>query len=268
MTPLPDWLVERAALDEVPAASRDRIARADAQELVGRIAALREDNARELAIHPAGPAVAQIEARVAAEVRRERARRRMRWTALGAAASAIAVVLVVRFADDRQATGERAAATGNDGDGTRVKGKARLLAFRQVGDDVEQLEEDALVRAGDVIQLRYNAGGRRYGVIASVDGAGTVTLHYPASEDAPPEATAVPADTTSLPHAYALDDAPRFERFFFITANEPIDVAPCLTAVRALARRGDSGGARLDLPHGLHQSSLRLLKPDTHPEAP
>ena len=33
MTSLPDWLVERAALDEVPATSRDRIDRADPQEM-------------------------------------------------------------------------------------------------------------------------------------------------------------------------------------------------------------------------------------------
>src|SRR5262249_37353819 len=141
-------------------------------------------------------------------------------------------------------------------------------AFRQVGDDVEQLEDDAQVKAGDVIQLRYNAGGRRYGVIASIDGAGGVTLHFPAAEGAPPHATAGPADTTSLPHAYALDDAPRFERFIFITSNKPIDVGKSMAAVRALAQRDDSSDAKLALPKGLHQTSLRLLKPDTHQGQP
>ena len=47
MTSLPDWLVERAALDEVAPASRDRLERADPRELAGRVAALREDNAAE-----------------------------------------------------------------------------------------------------------------------------------------------------------------------------------------------------------------------------
>ncbi len=262
MTPLPDWLVERAALDEVPAASRDRIASADPQELAARVAALREDNARELAHHPAGPAIAQIQARITASARRRRSRT---WLAAGALVSALAaIILVMRFADVRTQSSQLI----DDDGGTRVKGKARLLAFRQAGDDVEQLEPDALVHAGDVIQLRYNAGGRRYGVIASIDGAGGVTLHYPAAEGAPPEATAVPADTTSLPHAYALDDAPRFERFFIITSNQPIDVARSLAAVRALAHRDDSADAQLALPHGLHQASLRLLKPDTHQGQP
>jgi hypothetical protein len=89
-----------------------------------------------------------------------------------------------------------------------------------------------------------------------------VTLHFPLSEEAPPQATAVSPDTATLPHAYALDDAPRFERFFFVTANDPIDVQQTLAALRSFARRGDSATAWLDLPAGLHQASLRLRKAD------
>ena len=268
MTSLPDWLVERAALDEVPPASRDRIERADPRELADRVAALRDDNAAELARHPAEPAVTQITARVAElRDRAERAaRRRRRWLGgLGLVMSAATVLLVVR---GRQLTDEPALTepgeVGNEGttDGTRVKGSTRLIAFRQVGEQVEQLDQDAMVRAGDVIQLRYNAGGRGYGVIASVDGAGVVTLHYPLREDAPPAATAMAPQPTALPHAYALDDAPRFERFFFITSNDPLDVPQTLAALRALAHRDDSATARVELPAGLHQWSLRLRKAD------
>jgi len=262
VTSLPDWLVERAALDEVPPASRDRIERADPRELAERLAALRDDNAAELVRHPAEPAVAQIAARVAElRDRAERAaRRRRRWLGgLGLAMSAATVLLVMRGAAPQPA-GEPPS-TGAD-EPTRVKGSARLIAFRQVGQQVEQLEPDAMVRAGDVIQLRYNASGRGYGVIASVDGAGGVTLHYPLREDAPPQATAMAPQPTALPHAYALDDAPGFERFFFITANDPLDVGQTLAALRALAQRDDSATARVELPAGLHQWSLRLRKAD------
>jgi hypothetical protein len=102
-------------------------------------------------------------------------------------------------------------------------------------------------------------------VIASVDGAGVVTLHHPVSEAAPPEATALAARPTALPHAYALDDAPRFERFFFITADQPIDLQQSLGALRSLAHRADGATASLELPAGLHQWSLRLRKPDRTP---
>jgi hypothetical protein len=263
VTSLPDWLVERAALDEVPPASEGRIARADAGELAERIAAVHGENTAELARHPAGPAVAQIEARVAAE-RREQARRRRRWWGwLGFATTAAAVVVVARLSSPDVA----APVAVEEDDTTRAKGAPRLLVFRQVGDQAERLAANAFVRAGDVLQVRYNPGGQSHGVIASIDGAGVVTLHFPLSEDAQPEDTAMSAKRTALPNAYALDDAPRFERFFFITANEPVDVQEALAAMRALASRGDSGTASLELPDGLHQWSLRLRKvdgPSTH----
>jgi hypothetical protein len=240
--------------------------------LADRVAAVRDDNAAELARHPAGPAIAQIEARIAALARQRaerRRRRRLGW--LGVATSVAAVLVVARLGAERPATDDPAGARDAHGDGTRVKGPPRLQAFRQVGEEVERLEQDTVVRAGDVIQLRYNAGGQGYGVIASVDGAGVVTLHFPLREDAAPEATAVAPDTATLPHAYALDDAPRFERFFFITANHPVDVQQALAAVRSLAHRDDSATGSLELPTGLRQESLRLRKPDhtsTNHESP
>jgi len=259
---LPDWLVERAALDEVPAASRDRIERADPRELAERVAALREDSAAELARHPAGPAVSQIDARIAAEARRRAERRRRRRLSWLGATTAAAVLIFARVVVNRTVPEDPHHAAATQDEGTRVKGAPRLLAFRHVGEQVERLEQDAVVRAGDVIQLKFNPGGRSHGVIASVDGAGLVTLHFPLREDAPPEATAVPPDTTTLPNAYALDDAPRFERFFIITANDPVDVRETLAALRALAHRQDSATAPLDLPTGVRQWSLRLRKPD------
>ncbi|MEO8551278.1 MAG: hypothetical protein ABI678_14950, partial [Kofleriaceae bacterium] len=71
MTPLPDWLVERAALDEVAPAHRERLDHADPRELAERIAALLDAHAAELAGHPADPAVAMIEAHVANAAKRD-----------------------------------------------------------------------------------------------------------------------------------------------------------------------------------------------------
>lgn len=251
MTSLPDWLVERAALDEVAPASRGRIDRADARALAERIAVLRAANDAELAAHPVGPAVAQIEARVAA-VRRRNARRRFALVGVMTCAVA-AIALLVALPREQQG------ASRDDEEVTRVKGSPRLLAFRQAGGRAELLEHDTLVQPGDLIQLRYNGGGRRNGVIGSVDGAGVVTLHFPFDRYA---STALAAKTAALPNSYALDDAPRFERFFFITADQPIDVEESLDALRALANRPDSATAVPELPAGLHQWSLRLRKPD------
>lgn len=254
MTSLPDWLVERAALDEVAPESRDRIERADAGELATRIAALRDDNAAELAAYPAAPAVAQIDARVAAAKKR----RRQRHIGLLAAAVGAAAALVLFVSIDN--TPARAP---EQEDGIRVKGNPRLLAFRQADGKVEQLEPDTLVNPGDLIQLRYNGGGRAHGVIASIDGAGVVTLHFPAAENAP---TALATRTTALPNSYALDDAPRFERFFIITADTPISVGDTLASLRQLAQRDDSADAVPDLRAGQTQWSLRLRKPEDRHE--
>ena len=253
MTSLPDWLVERAALDEVAPASRDRLERADRGELAGRIAALRDENAAELVAYPPGPAVAQIDARVAAARKRRRTRHLGLLAAAVGAAAAIALFVSI----------DRTPQTPEQEDGIRVKGSPRLLAFRQTDGTVERLEQDTLVNPGDLIQLRYNGGGRAHGVIASIDGAGVVTLHFPTAENAP---TALAAKTTALPHSYALDDAPRFERFFIITADTPISVRDTLASLRQLASRDDSEDAAPDLRAGQTQWSLRLRKPEDRHE--
>lgn len=255
MTPLPDWLVERAALEEVPAASRDRLDRADPAELAARVAELRDANAAELSAYPAAQAVALINERVAG-MRRRRRRVRLAWLGvLGAATAAFVVVAAIKPPEVPPVVAI------NDGDDVRTKGVARLNVYRQAGDHAEHLDEDAVVRAGDSIQLRYSASGAHYGVIASIDGAGTVTLHYPVDEDAPALATALAPKPSSLPNAYVLDDAPKFERFFFITSSDPIEVSQSLAALKLLAARDDSATANLELPTGQHQWSLRLRKP-------
>ncbi|MGE0546105.1 MAG: hypothetical protein AB7O24_00205 [Kofleriaceae bacterium] len=265
MTCLPDWLVERVALDELAPANRARIDRVDPRELAERIAAVQAANTAELTAHPARIAVDQIDARVAAAIRdRSRQRRRRVGVTLLGVAAAVVTAMTVGFGVEPPPPGAQIA--GNHGaaelEPTRVKGRPRLLAFRQTGDQPERLDQDALVHAGDVIQLRYNGGGQRFGVIASLDGAGVVTLHYPLDEQAPAEATALAPEITALPNAYALDDAPRFERFFFITGDEPVDVQRSLDALRDLARRTDSATGALELASKLRQSSLRLRKPD------
>jgi hypothetical protein len=261
VTTLPDWLVERAALDEVGAASRDRLAKADATELAARVAAIREANAAELAAYPASVAVAQITDRARIESRRRSARRR-RWLGMLSAATVTLTALLVVFAVRKHPPSAiEPPPILPVVDDTRAKGIAHLTAYRQAGDHAEHLDDDAVVHEGDTVQLRYTASGQHYGLIASIDGAGGVTLHYPTAEDAPATATALATKPTSLASAYVLDDAPRFERFFFITSADPIDVGHTLAALRTFAARNDSDTAALELPESQHQWSLRLRKP-------
>lgn len=261
MTTLPDWLVERAALDEVGAASRDRLAKADATDLAARVAAIREANAAELAAYPAAVAVAQITERAKIESRRRVARRR-RWIGtLSAVTVALTALLVMFSFRHHTPSAVEPPPILPFVDDTRAKGIAHLTVYRQAGDHAENLDDDAVAREGDTLQVRYTASGQHFGLIASIDGAGGVTLHYPAGEGAPASATVLATKPTSLPTAYVLDDAPRFERFFFITSADPIDVGHTLAALRTFAARTDSDTAALDLPESQRQWSLRLRKP-------
>jgi hypothetical protein len=143
---------------------------------------------------------------------------------------------------------------------TRVKGlRPHLGAFRQTPAGVVPLVEGALAREGDLVQLTYQAAGRPFGVILSIDGRGAVTVHHP--RDGRQAARLVPGQEVRLSSAYRLDDAPGWERFVLVTAEVPFDVAPVVDAARQAAS-GASATEPLALPSSLEQSSFTLSKDD------
>ncbi len=147
----------------------------------------------------------------------------------------------------------------------RVKGTVpHVSAFLKTPGGARDLAPGTLVAKGDVIQLAYTAAEARYGVVFSVDGRGTITWHLPAGPAA--SARSSPAlegqGQVMLPAAYELDDAPGFERFFFVYSEKPFDVAVAERAARALtARLSTADHDDLVLPPGIMQSSFLLKKP-------
>ena len=85
-----------------------------------------------------------------------------------------------------------------------------------------------------------------------------VTRHWP--ESGKVAGALEGRDALPLPHAYQLDDAPGFERFFFVTADRPFDVEVVLEAARALAASGQARSARLRLPDWLDQQAFLIAK--------
>jgi hypothetical protein len=144
-------------------------------------------------------------------------------------------------------------------DDERIKGQPALALFRQVGGGSEQLADGAVAHQGDVIRVGYQSAGRRYGVILSVDGRGHVTQHLPTSgEQAAPLAG---GGTSLLDQAFELDDAPRWERFYFVTSETPFMVAPVVnSARRAAVQTSSETPARLALADGLDQTVFSLQK--------
>jgi hypothetical protein len=291
---VPDWLLERVALDQIPPGQADELARRMAADPTAqaRLAALRASSQEILAALPPAQVAAEVERRrrVAEAAASERPRSRAWLPAMGVLATAAVLALALLPRDP----GHGGLASGTPGfEDTRAKGDPHLVIHRKRGDQVERLDRDATARAGDLLQIAYAAAGHTHGVILSIDGAGVVTLHHPGAPGgdtrlpAPAPAPAAPGKPAparglvELAHAYELDDAPAYERFFFITPARPpggspasapasppaspIDVALILDRAHALAR--DPAAARtapLALPDSLQQWSF-LLRKETHP---
>ncbi|WP_242346037.1 hypothetical protein [Anaeromyxobacter terrae] len=249
----PEYLVERLHAGDLPPDEAERVRRRLAAEGgERRLHALAREDAAFRDAHPPGPALAEIRRRAALGAPAPRRARRPLLLVPVAAAVAVASVVVLRAVSGPVAPVED----------TRLKGlSARLEVHRsRGGDGAEELRDGAVAREGDLLQLSYVAAGRRFGAVVSVDGRGIVTLHWP--EDGGPAAALAQSGAVPLPHAYLLDDAPAFERFFLVTADAPFDTATVVEAARRLAAAGRARQDPLPLPAGLNQHALLLRKPE------
>jgi hypothetical protein len=143
---------------------------------------------------------------------------------------------------------------------TRVKGPvSQLYVYRKSGSGAEQLSATSKVRNKDLLQIAYYSAEDTHGVILSLDGRGTVTLHYPAQ---PSRDTRIEKNRKIfLRSSYELDDAPGFERFIFISSRSPLDVRALYRAAEKLAKSpGRSKKSELSIDTTSRQTSLVLLK--------
>jgi len=226
---VPDWLLERLAAGELPAA-RERALRTRLREAgeADRLPALAASNAEILAALPPERVVPEIERRAASArpAPAHRPRSLLAFSLAATCAAGLAVFLLVR--DPRREVTSPTPVGQPAWDG--IKGlEPSLRVHRKTAAGSELLPPGATVRQGDTLQLRYVAAGRRFGVIASVDARGGVTLHLP--EAAGPAATLHPDGERALPHAFELDDVPGFERFVFVTAAAPFSTADVTAAL-------------------------------------
>lgn len=247
---VPEVELERLALGQLPVDyERDVIAALKREpDGMARLEAIESSNKEILEQYPPHLMAIQIKERAGQLLGRAPAKSKW-WVALPALGTAAAAVLLIWFAlpSDK---GEP---------GTRIKGdetaQPQILVFRQGKEESLPLSPGAVVGAGDVLQIKVLAARARYGVVFSLDGRGAVTLHFPAADDG---STQLQQDTAvALPYSYKLDDAPKFERFFFVTADHPIDVKRVLAAGHKL---GPDPASKLGLGAGLEQRDLVLYK--------
>jgi hypothetical protein len=261
---IPDWQLERYLLGELSAELekefRNQLARDPS--LQTRLDALEESNREILSSYPPEIQAKQIEKKYEKVYgKQERGRRSVQHPKLRSftyALSTAAVILIVLI--PLRIILKQAPSDGGSEE-IRLKGiKPHLMVYRKSGDEIERLEVGESAAEGDIIQLSYVAAGKKFGVIYSIDGRGVVTLHYP-DIDYKAAPGLDQGGEISLPYAYELDDAPLYERFFFVTSDEPFDLVEVGDAVHALA--SNSKGAekkKLRLPSGFKQYSTFLNK--------
>ncbi len=108
-------------------------------------------------------------------------------------------------------------------DVVRIKGNGpALLLYRKTLKAPEQLADGDSVQAGDVIQASIKHDAYREGVLFSIDGNGSITLHWPARPGF--SASFDSLENGIVPLAFQLDDAPYFERFYLIVSNHKFNL--------------------------------------------
>jgi hypothetical protein len=254
--PVRQFLVEELAAGWIPDERRSELLGRLADEGGGadRLAEIARSNEEILDRYPPRLITAQIEQRYRESHRSSRSSLRFVLPALATAAAAAVLVWIILPGGTRHSV-DPAKVSAVAEEHILVKGAPQLVIHRLQGARVERLRPGQTVAAGDLLQLEYNAAEARYGVVFSVDGRGSVALHYPSSAGEPTELS--PGGARALPFSYELDDAPGFERFFLVWSNSPIPVDAVLAAANGL---GSSRTARLVLPSGLDSVEYLLLK--------
>jgi len=257
------WELERYLLGELPPSRMEEIARLvqESPELNEEIDNLRQADAEVLKQHSLKTMLPGILKKYEDNRLKARIRERTRPITLKRllyatpVLASVFILLFVVFIKDRTTPGI-----------TRIKGeesidftKTQVIIYRKSKGAVELLSNRSQAKAGDLLQLGYVPAGKTYGVIFSIDGNRVVTLHYPESRN---NSSLLKQERKNLLFsAYELDNAPDFERFFFITAMEEIDIENILKKAEELARTPASAKTtNLELPESCHQYSILLNK--------
>ena len=230
---IPDWKLERFLTGDLPEEEMNKLRELEAQDAVfaNRVKMLREDNKAILSKLPFEKLAANL-----GTVTETAAR----FTLVKFAAAAMfvfAVALVAFFAQrETSVMNERVGSDVANVNGsqntqvalaeiqsdTRIKGlEARMEVWKKTPAGIVQLNDLDSVGEGDEIQLRYAVPEKCFGLLFSMDGNGALTLHIGNGVKA---VELAPGKMNSLPFAYKLDDAPYFEKFFFVTSPKEFAV--------------------------------------------
>lgn len=229
---IPDWKLERYLTGDLPESDMREIREMEATDEIfaGRVKMLREDNAAILKRLP----FEKLSEKIATMPGRSNAgagnmvRVNFKLVKFAAAAALVLAVVTVALFSQRSLSEQNtqlmevAMADVSGDDGLRIKGlSARMEVWKKTGDSAVQMENLGEAREGDEIQLRYAVAEKCFGLLFSMDGNGTITMHMGHGNRA---VELEPGKMTTLPFAYKLDNAPKFEKFFFLTSKNEFEL--------------------------------------------
>ncbi|MBI9099446.1 MAG: hypothetical protein JEY91_13265 [Spirochaetaceae bacterium] len=213
---------------------------------------LKESNEDILMKYPPGHMAEKIQKKLTEQNKTTKGNFNYRKIYIPLSAAAVFLLFFAIFPMNRQPQNDIA-----ENDIIRLKGnKPSLSIYRGNADEAELLENNSLVREKDLLQISYDGAGIKYGVIFSIDGRGTVTLHYPGNVYSSTRLDS--GGKIFLPFSYELDNAPFFERFFFISSDNEIDAQEIMEKAARIAKGNKS--EMLSLPVDFNQQSIILFK--------
>ena len=222
---------------------------------------IRVSNSEVLRSYPAEDMKAAIEAKINAKKAPLKIipQNRFAYMKIVSYAAAVCCIVLVSMVTIRTNSGTGSLSPG--GITERIKGNGpRLFVYKKDGEKAVLLNSKTPVARNDVVQLSYFSGGDPFGAILSVDGNGVLTQHFPDSGDA--TAALATGGEVSLDFSYKLDDAPKFERFIFITGKTKISIAQYKNALSRAALTDGKGSFDIlsALPDGTRVTDVLLLK--------
>lgn len=258
---IPDWKLERYLTGDLPESEMREIRELEKKDEIfaQRVKLMREDNAAILRKMPFERLSEKLDAmpeRSNSAGNTEPVNFRLVKFA-AAAAFVLAVVSVALFsqreiasqgvggqlASDGSVESAMAVAMADEDNGTRIKGMdARMEVWKKTGDSAVQMQNLDAASEGDEIQLRYSVPEKCYGLLFSMDGNGVITMHMGDNNRA---IALEPGKMTTLPFAYKLDNAPKFEKFFLLTSKA--DFAVDVDNIDAVLKNKDISNVSITL---------------------
>ena len=238
---IPDWKLERYLTGDLPESDMREIREMEATDEIfaNRVKMLREDSEAILRKLPYDHLAERLDSIPGRSASDNGKLANFAIVKFAAAAALVLAVMTVAVFSQRSISQEGGTVLANNAnsvngaqtvevamvdqnDDVRIKGlSARMEVWKKTGDSAVQMENLGEAHEGDEIQLRYAVAEKCYGLLFSMDGNGTITMHMGEGNKA---IGLEPGKMTTLPFAYKLDNAPKFEKFFFLTSKDEFEL--------------------------------------------